>query len=502
DGRESESPLSGVVPGATLRVRPGARIPVDGVVVAGASAVDESLVTGESAPVEKQPGAGVVAGTMNTNGLLDIRATRVGTDTFVAEVGRLLAEAEMSQVPLKRTADRIAERFVPAVLVLGLVAAVGWRLAGAEATVAILVFVSVVITACPCAFGIATPAALIVGAGRAADRGVVFRGRDAIERASEVDLVLTDKTGTLTRGRPSLTDVVPLGSTSETDLLTWATGVERASEHPLARATVAAAESRGVRAAPATEARAEAGIGMSGIVGSSRIAVQNLQGEPSTWSSEVSTAVDRLSNAGRTISSVSKDGTIVGLLGYADDPGVGVPAAVKQLRDAGIRVVMATGDRPSVAGRVARAVGIEEVHAGLDPGAKLRLLRDLQSSGRRVAYVGDGINDAPALAGADLGIAIGAGTEVAKEAGQVLLLRSDFSGVPAALRIARRTVRKVRQNLGWAIGYNLVLLPVAAGALVPAFGFGVYAVLPIVGAVAMAFSSTTVVLNSLSLRRG
>jgi P-type Cu+ transporter len=502
DGRESESPLRDIAPGAILRVRPGGRIPVDGVVVAGASAVDESLVTGESVPIEKGAGHRVVAGSMNVNGLLDIRATGVGSDTFVAEVGRLLADAEMSQVPLRQTADKIAERFVPAVLALGLVASFGWRLAGAEVTVAVLVFVSVVITACPCAFGIATPAALIVGAGKAADRGVVFRGRDAIERASEVDLVLTDKTGTLTRGKPRLTDVVPLGATQEADLLAWAAAVERASEHPLARATVEAAEARGVSPALVTEARADPGIGMSGIVDGSPISIQRIGSGPAASSPPLDAAVDRLTRAGRTISVVSKDGAVVGLLGYADDVGDGVSRAVQELRGAGIRVVMATGDRRAVAEVVARAAGIEEVHAGLDPAAKVWLLRELQSSGRRVAFVGDGINDAPALAAAHLGIAIGTGTEVAKEAGQVLLLRSDFSGVPTALRIARRTVGKVRQNLGWAVGYNLLLLPIAAGALVPVFGFGVYGALPIVGAVAMAFSSTTVVLNSLSLRRG
>lgn len=502
DGREQEVPVEVVRPGDRYRVRPGGRFPTDGTVLEGRSSASEALLTGESLPVEKGPGSSVIAGTTNGEGALTVAATNVGSDTVLAQVGKLVNEAETSRVPLQQLADRIAAAFVPVVFVLATVAAVGWFVVGAGFTVALLVFVSVVITACPCAFGLATPAAIVVGTGRAAEEGILFKGRDSLEHANEVDLVLTDKTGTLTRGRPTVTDVVPAPGVSPEEMLSLAAAVESGSEHPLGRAVVAAAVARRVPVARAEEIRSEPGSGVRGSLQGATVAVLNLRAAQAEGVelASLSGGSALLDDQGRAWSVVLRAGRPVGLLGFSDEVATGVPDAVRALRNDGIPLVMVTGDRETSARVVARAVGIEEVHAGMTPRAKLELIRELQGRGRKVAYVGDGINDTPALAAADLGIAIGAGTDVAREAGGVILLRPDLSGVPEALRLGRRTVRKVRGNLWWALGYNAVLLPLAMGALVPLFGLRVYAVLPIAGALAMGLSSTFVVLNSLSLR--
>jgi Cu+-exporting ATPase len=499
---ERERPIAELRPGDRYRVRPGGRFPSDGRVVDGRSSVDESTVTGESRSVEKGPGDPVISGTVNGGGLLLVEATQVGEDTTLAEIARLVTEAETSRVPLRQLADRIASVFVPIVLVIAVATALGWLALGAGLTIGLLVFVSVAITACPCAFGIATPAAIVVGTGRAAEEGILFKGHDAIERASRIDLVLTDKTGTLTRGDPGLVAVRPVPGVSEGELLGWAASLERGSEHPLGRRVVEAAAQRGAPMTAALDLRALPGRGLAGRLGGQNFAIlsEREAREQRVPLESVAPEMEALGATGGTVSIVTREGQAVGLLGFAEELLPGVPEAIEALRRDGIETVIATGDRPTAAAIVARAAGIREFHAGLTPPEKLRLLRDLQSTGRRVAFVGDGINDAPALAAADLGIAIGAGTEVAREAGGVVLLRSDFRAVALALRIGRRTVRKVRRNLEWALGYNAVLLPIAAGALVPLFGLSVYNVLPITGALAMGLSSTTVVLNSLSLR--
>ncbi len=501
-GVERPVDVTEVRPGDLLRVRPGGRFPVDGTIRAGSTTVDESLLTGESLPVARSPGERVVAGALNLDGLVDVEAVAVGTDTFASQVGRLLSDAEMSRVPLQRIADRIAAVFVPCVLGLGVAAGVGWAILGhAGPTVGLLVFVSVVIIACPCAFGLATPAAIVVGSGRAAEEGVLFRGEDALERAARIDLVLTDKTGTLTEGRPALAAVRPLGGRSEADVLALAASIESGSEHPLARAVESAAHARSLRIPPASGVRVEAGVGVRGEVMGSLIEVRRPEPAASDRSAGPGgMAASDLSAQGRSVAFVLQDGTPVGVLGFSDTLRPGAREAVAALREDGIRTVMATGDGAVAASAIAREGSIADVHAELTPAGKLALLRSLQAAGHRVAFVGDGINDAPALAAADLGIAIGSGTEVAKDAGQVVLVRSDLGGVALALRLARRTVAKVRSNFAWAVGYNAVLLPIAAGALVPALGLGVYAVLPIAGALAMALSSTLVVANSLSLR--
>jgi P-type Cu+ transporter len=502
DGREVEVPVSEVRPQDVCHVRPGGRFPTDGVVTEGHSSVDEAVLTGESLPVEKGPGDAVIAGAVNGEGFLTVTASKVGEDTVLAQIGRLVTEAETSRVPLQQLADRIAATFVPVVFLLAAGSALGWFAAGAGFTVALLVFVSVAITACPCAFGIATPAAIVVGTGRAAEEGILFKGKDSLERASRVDIVLTDKTGTLTRGRPTLTDLLPVAGVSPEELLSVAAAVEAGSEHPLAKAVVDAAANRPVSAVTALGMRADPGRGVWASVGGVTVAVLNERAarEEGAELASLRSEVDRLASEGKAGSVVLRAGRPIGLLGFSDEVAPGVKEAVSALAEDGIEVVMVTGDHEAAAHSVAHAVGIGEVHAGMTPRGKLDLIRELQGRGRKVAYVGDGINDAPALAAADLGIAIGAGTEVAREAGGVILIRPDFRGVALAVRVGRRTVRKVRGNLAWAIGYNAVLLPVAMGAFVPLFGLGIYAVLPITGALAMGISSSTVVANSLSLR--
>jgi Cu+-exporting ATPase len=496
-------PSSEVRPGDRMRVLPGGRFAADGVVRSGRTSVDESLLTGESLPVPKGPGDPVLAGAINGEGAVDVEATGVGSDTFVAQVGRLLTDAEMSRVPLQRTADRIAAVFVPVVLALAILSAVAWyTLGGAGFTVALLIFVTVAITACPCAFGIATPAAIVVGTGRAAEAGVLFRGEDAIERAARVDIVLTDKTGTLTRGSPVLTEIRSANSVPVERALSLAAAVETSSTHPYARAVTDEAKRRRLAVPVSTQVTVDPGRGVRGMVDSAEIEV--VRPETDAGSSAdlgpLSADIRRLTAEGSSVAVVKENGVVIAVMSFRDPSAEEVPEALRALSEDRVEVVMVTGDHAAAAQRVAGPLGIREVHAEMSPLGKIEFLRQCQSQGRVVAYVGDGINDAPALAGADLGVAIGAGAAVAREAGQVILVRSDFRGVALALRIARRTVRKVRGNLAWAIGYNAVLLPIAMGALVPVFGLSIYQVLPIVGALAMGLSSTTVVLNSVSLR--
>ncbi|MGA7923023.1 MAG: heavy metal translocating P-type ATPase, partial [Thermoplasmata archaeon] len=459
---------------------------------------------GESLPVRKVAGDPLIAGALNLDGMIDGVATRVGSDLFLSSVGQLVAEAETSRVPLQQRADRIASRFVPLVLLIAAAAATGWLVVGhASVGVAVLVFVSVVIIACPCAFSVATPAAIVVGTGRAAKDGILFKGQDALERTSRVETVLLDKTGTLTLGRPTLVAVYPAPGESETELLSLAAGIEAGTEHPFARAIRDASRQRGIRGKPVTNLETLPGIGVRGEWAGKAVRLE--RGEVSDPSvpdirSAVAADAQRLDQDGVSWSVLYRDEDPVAILAFQDTVSPDAREAVQRLVAEGVTLAMVSGDRPAVARRVAAEVGITDVHAGLRPEEKVEVVRRYRSTGRCVAFVGDGVNDAPALAAADVGIAIGAGTDVAKEAGQVILVRSRLSDVSLAVRIAREILLKVRQNLTWAIGYNLILLPVAAGALVPLFGFGVYNVLPIVGAFAMAISSTLVLTNSLSLR--
>ncbi|MEM0129080.1 MAG: heavy metal translocating P-type ATPase, partial [Thermoplasmata archaeon] len=461
EGRELEIPLDGLAVGDVVLVRAGERVPADGSVIEGRSSIAEALLTGEPMPREKGPGDRVYAGTINGEGPLTVRVTGAGQDTVLAQIGRLLTEAEANRVPLQRTADRIASLFVPSVLALAVAATAFWAALGVGGPVLLLVFVSIVITACPCAFSIATPAAIVAGTGRAAESGILFQGADALERAAKVRVVLTDKTGTLTVGAPEVEAVRPAPGIREADLLGWAAAVEGSSEHPLGRAVRRRAAERGVRAPPATEVRAIPGRGIEGIVEGHRIAVLGAEGSDEGASAPPGPA------AGRTVSVVRRDGVPVGFLTFRDPTRPGVREAVADLARDGIRTVLVTGDSAEAAAPVAEAAGIAEVHARVSPEGKRALVASYRARGQPVAFVGDGINDAPALAEADVGIAVGAGTDVAKAAGRLVLLRSDFADVALALRIGRRTVGKVRGNLLWALGYNAVLLPIAAGALVP-----------------------------------
>ena len=495
--------VSEVTPGDVVRVRPGARFPTDGIVRSGRTSVDESLLTGESIAVPKGPGAPVLAGAINEEGLVDVEATGVGSDTFVAQVGHLLTAAEMSRVPLQRTADRIAAVFVPFVLGLALAAAAAWFFLGrADPTVALLVFVTVAITACPCAFGIATPAAVLVGTGRAAESGILFRGEDAIERSARADLVLTDKTGTLTTAEPELADVHAIAPATSASVLALAAGLEEGASHPLGKAVRDRAMRDGVHPAPVSEVRLDAGRGVRGSFEGRPAAV--LRGDAAREDgvdlAPAEATIQSAVTAGETWSAVLDGGKLAGILRFRTPLAEGARESVVALRALGIEVAMVTGDHPAAARSIAALVGIQEVHAEVTPAGKVALVEAYAKQGRRVAFVGDGVNDAAALAAANVGIAIGTGTDVAREAGQVLLVRPDLRGVPTALGLARRTVARVRGNLAWAIGYNAVLLPIAAGGLVPWLGLGIYAFLPMVGALAMGLSSTTVVLNSLSLR--
>ena len=502
-GSEKVRPRDELQAGERVRVRPGERFPADGTVAEGISSVDEALLTGEATPVRKGPGASVLAGSKNGAGSLVVEVRRTGPDTFVASVGRLLQDAELSRVPLQRQADRLASVFAPFTLALAAVTGALWFvLAREDPTVGILVFVTVAVTACPCAFGLATPAALLVGTGRAADEGILFRGGDAIERAARIDTVLLDKTGTLTASSLSVGSVGALAPVTEAEVLSTAAGLETGIDHPFAEALLREAARRGVGPEAFTERRLEPGRGVVGHDG--RRSACLLRGDgaraehPDLGPLEPWIAASE--SEGRSWSLVVRDGHPIGAVSFRNPLAPGASEALAELVAEGVRVTMVTGDNDRAARSVARAVGIGDVHAGVLPEGKVALVRQYQGEGHAVAFVGDGINDAAALAAADLGVALGTGSEVAKESGQVLLVRSDLRDVPRALHLARAIVGRVRRNLLWAIGYNAVLLPIAAGALVPTLGLGIYRYLPVLGAVAMGLSSTTVLLNSLSLR--
>lgn len=490
-------------PGQRLRVPPGDRFPVDGLVREGRSAVDESLLTGEGRTVRKGPGDRVLAGATNVEGPLIVEAVSLGADTFVAHVGELLQDAELARVPLQREADRLAAVFVPAVLGLAIVSGTLWFfLSGGSPSIGILVFVTVAVTACPCAFGLATPAALLVGSGRAAEDGILFRGGDSIERAATVDTVLLDKTGTLTSSQPDVEGILALAPHTEAEILELAAGLEGGIRHPLAQALERAATARGIRAASVSHVALEPGRGVVGVVGGRPVAVVRGDAVEAETLDRVPLAdwIRSAERRGSSWSLVVRDGRPVGALAFAAPVAAGAAEAVAELRAEGVRVAMVTGDNERAARAVAAPLGIEDVRAGVTPERKVELVRAYRREGGRVAFVGDGINDAAALAAADLGIALGSGSQVARETGAVLLVRADLLGVPRALRYARRIVRCVRENLLWAVGYNAVLLPIAAGAFVPVLGLGVYRVLPVLGAVAMGLSSTSVLLRSLTLR--
>ncbi|MER6008569.1 heavy metal translocating P-type ATPase [Nonomuraea angiospora] len=498
DGEQVEIPTAEVVAGDVLLIRPGTKIAVDGEVMEGESEVDESMVTGESLPVHKAPGSAVVGATINRNGTLRVRATKVGADTALAQIVKLVQQAQNSKAPGQRLADRAAFWLVLVALIGGGLTLVVWLLAGAAAGTAMLFAITVVVITCPDALGLATPTAIMVGAGLGAKRGVLFKNAMALETSARIQTVVMDKTGTLTRGEPEVTDVIADGM-EEAELLRLAAAVERESEHPLAEAVVRHADAHAPGVLRVTGFENVPGHGATAQVDGRRVLVGNtkLMQVEGVELGPLASRREELAAGGRTAVVVAVDGRAAGLIGIADAPRDSSAAAVAALHEAGVEVVMLTGDNEATARRIADQLGIDTVIAEVLPGDKAAKIVELQRDGRKVAMVGDGVNDAPALAQADLGIAIGAGTDVAVETADVVLMRSDPLDVPTALVIGRGTLRKMRQNLGWAIGYNTIALPIAAGVFEPAFGL---VLRPEIAALSMSGSSVIVAVNALALK--
>ncbi|HEY2739184.1 MAG TPA: heavy metal translocating P-type ATPase [Thermoanaerobaculia bacterium] len=503
---EADVPIDQVRSGDTVTVRPGERVPVDGEVLSGASAVDESMLTGEPMPVEKGPGARVIGGTINRTGAFRYRATTLGTDSVLARIVRLMRDAQGSRAPIQRLADRISAVFVPVVLGLAAVTFVIWYVAvpagGAPLVRAFAAAVAVLIIACPCAMGLAVPTAVMVATGRGAQLGLLIKGGEALQRAGDVTTVVLDKTGTVTEGRPAVTDIVvpPEASRSSDDLLRLVASLEASSEHPLAEAIVRhAREERGLTLAAVEGFQSLTGLGAVGVVDGAALAVGNaaLLAEYAVPIDPLRETAERLAGEGKTAVFAAVDGALAGLLAVADPIKPTSRAAVETMKRMGLGIVLLTGDERRTAEAVARQAGIERVVAGVLPEGKVAEIERLQKAGEVVAMVGDGINDAPALARADVGIALGTGTDIAVEASDVTLMRGDLAGVATAIALSRRTMRTMKQNLFWAFVYNVISIPVAAGALYPAFGLQLS---PILASAAMAFSSVSVVTNSLRLR--
>ncbi|MFJ3976477.1 heavy metal translocating P-type ATPase [Streptomyces sp. NPDC090021] len=501
DGETVEVATSEVAVGDLLLVRPGTKIAADGVVEEGESEVDESTVTGESLPVHKAPGSSVVGATLNANGTLRVRATRVGADTALAQIVKLVQEAQNSKAPGQRLADRAAFWLVFVALVGGALTLAVWLLATDRPFSSAMLFaITVVVITCPDALGLATPTAIMVGTGLGARRGVLFKNAMALEASAGIQTVVMDKTGTLTRGEPEVTEVITAPDRHEDEVLRLVAAVERESEHPLAEAVVRYAQSRGVGPVPARHFENVPGHGATAVVDGHRVAVGNrrLTEREGVDLGSLAARRDELAATGRTVGIAAVDGLAAALVGIADAPRETSRAAVRELHALGVEVVMLTGDNRATAERIAQRLGIDTVIAEVLPGDKAATIAELQRGGRKVAMVGDGVNDAPALAQADLGIAIGAGTDVAIETADLVLMRSDPLDVPTALRIGRGTLRKMRQNLGWAIGYNAIALPIAAGVFEPATGL---ILRPEIAALSMSGSSVIVAVNALALKR-
>jgi Cu+-exporting ATPase len=502
DGHEEDVPLTHVHVGDRLRARPGEKVPVDGVVLEGASAVDESMVTGESLPVEKGPGDKVTGGTVNGTGSLVMRAERVGKDTLLARIVQRVGEAQRTRAPIQRLADRVAAVFVPVVIAVAVVTAVVWGVWGPEPRLAhaLVNAVAVLIIACPCALGLATPMSVMVGTGRGAQAGVLIRDAAALERLEAVDTLVVDKTGTLTEGKPRLVSVVPAPGFDEARLLKLAASLERGSEHPLAAAIVEGAKERGVSLSQVEDFRSHTGQGVTGRVDGETVALGNaaLMVARGVDAGEMGARAETLRAEGQTVVLVSVDGRLAGLLGVADPVKASTPEALELLREEGLRVVMLTGDSRTTAEAVARRLGITEVIAGVLPDAKGDAVRKLQREGRVVAMAGDGVNDAPALAQADVGIAMGTGTDIAMESAGVTLVKGDLRAIARARRLSQGTLGNIRQNLFFAFIYNLLGVPLAAGVLYPFFGL---LLSPIFASAAMSLSSVSVIANALRLRK-
>jgi Cu+-exporting ATPase len=501
DGQDEEVPLDQVHVGDHLRVRPGESVPVDGVVIEGRSTVDESMVTGESMPVQKAADAKVIGGTINGTGSLVIRAEKVGADTMLARIVEMVAQAQRSRAPIQRLADTVSAWFVPAVILVAVAAFVAWMIFGPPPAFAyaLVAAVSVVIIACPCALGLATPMSIMVGVGKGATAGVLIKDAEALERLEKIDTLLADKTGTLTEGKPRVVAVVAAEGFDEATVLALGASLERASEHPLAAAIVASAKERGVELKDATGFASVTGKGVTGTIGGRAVAVGNagLFDDLGVASADLESRADALRRDGATAMFVAVDGRPAGIIAVADPIKATTPAALASLRADGIRIVMLTGDNRTTAEAVAAKLGITEIEAEVLPEQKGDVVRRLRGQGRVVAMAGDGVNDAPALAAADVGIAMGTGTDVAMQSAGVTLVKGDLAGIARARALSRATMRNIRQNLVLAFVYNALGIPLAAGVLYPAFGL---LLSPIVAAAAMSFSSVSVIGNSLRLR--
>ncbi len=501
DGTEEEVQLDAVHVGDRLRVRPGEKVPVDGEVIEGRSAVDESMVTGESMPVTKEVGASAIGGTMNQSGALVIEARRVGRDTMLSQIVQLVAEAQRSRAPIQRLADQVSGWFVPAVIGVALLAFIAWSIWGPEPrfSFGLVAAVSVLIIACPCALGLATPMSIMVGVGRGAQAGVLIKNAEALEHMEKVDTIIVDKTGTLTEGRPAVTAIVPAPGWAEADVLRLAASVERASEHPLALAIVRAAEEREIPLAPVADFDSPTGKGALGVVEGKRIPLGNAKflTEQGVDVAPLAEQADKLREDGATAIFMGVDGQVAAIFAIADPVKASTPEALAALKAQGIRVVMLTGDNWTTARAVARQLGIDEVEAEVLPDQKSEVVQRHKAAGEVVAMAGDGVNDAPALAAADVGIAMGTGTDVAMESAGVTLLKGDLTGIVRARRLSQAVMRNIRQNLFFAFIYNALGIPVAAGVLYPFFGI---LLSPIIAAAAMALSSVSVIANASRLR--
>ncbi|MBS8260417.1 heavy metal translocating P-type ATPase [Roseibium polysiphoniae] len=502
EGDEYDAPLENILAGDKLRVRPGEIVPVDGEVLEGRSSVDESLITGEPLPVEKETGDTVTGGTINKNGTLVIKAVKVGEETVLAQIVDMVAAAQRSRAPIQGLADRVASYFVPAVVAIAAIAFALWWAVGPEPafTHAVVAAVSVLVIACPCALGLATPMSIMTATGRGAQAGVLIKEAAALERMAKVDTLVVDKTGTLTEGRPVLSDVVSLGAASETDLLTLAASLEAGSEHPLAEAIVGGADERGIKAAAIEDFEAITGKGVLGRLKDEPVALGNaaLMADLGVDTSGAGDAPTELSDAGKTVMFLAQAGSLIGFVAVADRIKPNAAKAIRALKAEGFHVVMATGDTERTAKAVAAEIGIDEVRAGVLPEGKQALVDELHAAGRSVAMAGDGVNDAPALAAADVGIAMGTGADVAVESAGITLLHGDLDGIFKARRLAKATLANIRQNLFFAFIYNSLGVPIAAGVLFPLTGM---LLSPMFAAAAMSLSSVSVIANALRMRR-
>ncbi|MCO5157103.1 MAG: heavy metal translocating P-type ATPase [Aquamicrobium sp.] len=501
DGAEEEVQLDGVHVGDRLRVRPGEKVPVDGEVLEGRSAIDESMVTGESMPVTKEVGSRAIGGTMNQSGALVIEARKVGRDTMLSQIVQLVAEAQRSRAPIQRLADQVSGWFVPAVILVAVLAFIAWSIWGPEPrfSFGLIAAVSVLIIACPCALGLATPMSIMVGVGRGAQNGVLIKNAEALEHMEKVNTIIVDKTGTLTEGRPAVTAIVAAPGFNEEEVLRLAASVERASEHPLALAIVRAAEERRITTAPVADFDSPTGKGALGVVEGKRIPLGNAKflAEQGVDVAPLAEEADRLREDGATAIFMGVDGQVAAIFAIADPVKASTPEALAALKAQGIRVVMLTGDNWTTAKAVARQLGIDEVEAEVLPDQKSEVVQRHKAAGEVVAMAGDGVNDAPALAAADVGIAMGTGTDVAMESAGVTLLKGDLVGIVRARRLSQAVMRNIRQNLFFAFIYNALGVPVAAGILYPFFGI---LLSPIIAAAAMALSSVSVIANASRLR--